>query len=222
MELPSGIIGAIIGAIIGMCATWLMWIWAARGLTERQLLSEALAIQSLLDAWQVELESDTSFQLTHHMQPPLPLQENRNGPWLRNVEIRAALDDAQWNYPGTEPPFYAFLDGRRAWIVRDRVCDALPPSYSASSGPTLTCKPALLSSRAIEELRGWVERVASAREGNPWFLQMLTDKGRQMLAPLLDALAGADRRKVLALRLTDRADCFLKQYAESRTLKDDR
>jgi hypothetical protein len=210
--LLNGIVGSVLGTLIGVYAAWRNWIWTTRSQTERQLLSEALSIQSLLEAWQLEDEVNAPTKLTDHIQPPLPLEPDGKNPWLRNVEIRTILDAARWNYPGTTPPCYGFLNGRRAWVVRDHVLNEYSPSYSATSGPAVPCKPALLSSKGIEELCGWVEKVASARGGKWWLNQMLSDKGVQMLAPLLSALAGPDRRNAFAGRLSNRADSLLKEY----------
>jgi hypothetical protein len=117
----------------------------------RELLSEALNVMSLKEAWILQGKDSQTAKLTEL--PPLSETPSET-PWLMSVEVRAVLDEAQWN-PSTDGQALAFLNGRRAWIVRNEVRN-LPLAYN---GGTKIHYPALLSSKGAEELSGWIERV---------------------------------------------------------------
>lgn len=211
----TAFLSAIVGALIGSIPVWYTWRATARRQIERELLREALEVQALLEAWHLESSAGTAQRITA-CDSPLPSKPSDTGPWLRNVEVRAVLDDARWNYANDAPPCFDFVSGRRAWIVRDQIQN----TRSSNSGATaynVVSRPALISSRGIEELCGWVEQVASARKGFPRFNQMLTDDGLQMLAPLLDPLSRPDIAKAFERSLTKRAVEFLKTYRRDRT-----
>ena len=108
------------------------------------------------------------------------------------------LDPAQWNAP-TENFYNILLDGRRAWIVRDTVAES---DRNAPYRP----HPALISSRGIEELCGWIEEVAATMRCNP--------HGRRVLRLLLGAVTSVDRKAILR-QLTAEAERFLNTYDDS-------
>lgn len=210
-EFFSGFFGVIIASYIA----WYTWLKGSRGQMERDLLNEALDIQAATEAWYLEPSQENVSRISAHKKP-IPIDEHdENLSWLRKVEIRAVLDDSTWNYPTKSLPCYDFIEGRRAWIIRDEIKDE-SKSYPALPGQKVLSKPALISSKGIEELCGWVEKVASARQGCKWFNQMLTDDGLKMIAPLLEALSGPDRIKAFDERLSERARLFLRQYRESK------
>lgn len=209
-------VSAIAGGLIAAIAVWYTWRATARRQIERELLREALEIQALLEAWHLEPGSGSAPELSA-CDRPLPVQPSETDPWLRNVEVRAVLDSAKWNYPTDTPPCFDFVSGRRAWIVRDKIEGGISPSeVAAAEAHNVVSKPALISSRGIEELSGWVEQVASAREGLPWFNQMLTDAGLRMLDPLLAPLARRDVAKALERGLSERANELLTNYRRHR------
>lgn len=202
----------IIAAVIGLAGVLLVWKGMCES-TARDLLVQALAIQALKEAWLLENPTTPTgpLSLPHHLN--LAETPSETGPWLRRVEVRAALDEAQWNAP--KNPFYDFKDGRRTWIVRDVVLNA-PDVYRGQLAGGQ--RPALVSSMGLEELCAWVERVASAYRG-----KLLTKRGIKMLYPLLDAVTTQDRVNVLGRRLSKEAkkflpeqDTFLKQIRQSQ------
>jgi hypothetical protein len=139
--------------------------------------------------------------------PDLPtkqIKEKTSDLWLRQVEVRAALDEPVWNAP--KQPLYGFLEGRRAWIVRNEARTEL--SYGRSDSLGQPIYPALLSSQGIEEICGWIEEVAAVWP--KWLF--LGHDARKALRPLLISLAGEDRIKVLGGRLTERSVDFLRWY----------
>ena len=111
------------------------------------------------------------------------------------------LDEAAWNAPANA--FYGFIEGRRTWIVRDHLLDAV------TQHDTVDPRPGLLSSRAMEGLVAWVERVEVAESSH-----MLTARGIQMLWPLLLCLAAGDKMNVLGGRLHDDTARFLTRVAK--------
>jgi hypothetical protein len=191
----SLVFGAIGGGLLSGYITWRM----LRENTARELLSEALAVQALKEAWILEGRDYQHLTLSDNREPM------GEGVWLRHVEVRAVLDDATWNSP--QDQCYGFIDGRRAWIVRNQLVDE--PVTNSQGGP-LYDHPALLSSRAFEELAGWVERVASAKYG--W---TLSRRGLEMLKPLLEPASREDRIIVFGDRLSLKARQFLKWYREN-------
>ncbi len=108
------------------------------------------------------------------------------------------LEPAQWNAP-TENFYNILSDGRRAWIVRDTV---------AESDRNAPCRPhpALISSRGIEKLCGWIEEVAATMRCNP--------HGRRALRLLLGAVTSVDSRAILR-QLTAEAERFLNTFDDS-------
>jgi hypothetical protein len=140
-------------------------------------------IQALKEAWILD-NNTNNHRLSSGKRFPTTRQAVTET-WLRNVEVRAVLDETEWTSLPTH--FYDFLEGRRTWIVRDYVeqrGSLLQPTY-----------PALLSSRGMEELAGWVNRVALARRGWRWW-RSLDSSGLIILEPLLCALCSEDRIKV--------------------------
>jgi hypothetical protein len=197
------LIGAVTGGFLGAVVTGLVWWYDRRTQTAEKLLSEGLAIHALREAWILEGPNHQGVKLSES-RALIHGDYTINGLWLRQVEVRAVFDESQWNSPPMGN-FYDFLGGRRAWIVRDQT-STLPPSYTTM---TTGVQPhnALLSSQAMEELCGWIERAASANNG--W---RLSSDGCLMLKPLLDPVAGEDRIAVFGKRLTGEAKKFLRWY----------
>jgi hypothetical protein len=134
------------------------------------------------------------------------LKEEKDDPgsrklWLKRVEVRAVLDEANWNSPSTKP--YGFVGTRRAWIVRNEITKRY-------LGPTTEHYPALISSRGREELCGWIERVQKAHAGPPIW-RTVRDSDLEMLRPLLQQLAREDIVEVLSRHdgLTTKSVAFL-------------
>ncbi len=192
-------LGAIGGGLFSAYVGWRLF----RENTARELLSEALAIQASMEAWILDGPDYKSLKLSENRNLLTEPLGNKN--WLRKVEIRAVLDECRWNAPSEQ--YYGFIEGRRSWIVRDKIEDM--PSHTGV-GPG-DYHPALISSRAFEELCGWIECVISAQDG--W---LLSHYGLKMLRPLLTAVATEDRVAVfrIADRLSPRALNFLKWYRE--------
>jgi hypothetical protein len=188
-------LGAVGGGIISGLVTWRM----LRANTLRQLVADALAIQAEKEAWILEGPSYGNMALSR--QKGLSTVPSNTGLWLRRVEVRAVLDEAQWT-PLLDQE-YDFISGRRAWIVRDSVTG--PPAYIGALGRGW--HPALASSRALEDLCGWVEQVRVAKNG--W---LLLKRDLVILKPLLQALCTKDRLDVFGTRLSDKARKFLEDY----------
>lgn len=204
--LLIAIMSALSGAIVAAFFTWFTWRHSERRNLERELLSEALSVQALKEAWILEGQDLNKLSLSSNK--GLPSQPMNKGPWLHRVEVRAVLDDESWTYHPN--PFYGFKDGRRTWIVRDIIRE--------ESDSDVDSRPGLLSSKAKEELCGWIERVASARSGH-WLLNpRLSNNGLKMIYPLLNPLAQEDKLKVLESALTPRAQRFLKKHNEKMNL----
>jgi hypothetical protein len=189
--------------LISACVAWLVSRRVLRENTARELLSEALAVQALEEAWIVEGYNGENFSMKISEHPKLREGEGAGKFWLRRVEVRAILDEALWNSPSEEP--YGFVSTRRAWIVRNEVRPG-----SGYPGPTREHYPALISSRGREELCGWIERVQNAYR-RPRMTRALTDDGLNMLRPLLIALAQPDRVQVLRSGLSSEAIRFLER-----------
>lgn len=211
------LIAAVIGASIAAAAAYGVWIAGTRERNDHRFLVEALALMAMKDAWIAENWGPGRRALSRA--PKLSTDIHAAEPWLRNVEVRAVLDQPAWNTPGdgereTVPPrFYGFLEGRRAWIVRDEVTeeqeyeegnqmpDARVPAY-----------PALLSSRALEEMCGWIERVADAYFHFP---RLVSGHGLEALSVLLRGITYKRRRDLLSRRLSKKAYRFLEKYDAS-------
>jgi hypothetical protein len=191
--LVGGITGGLASAVVGG-ATW----WhTLREQTARQLLSDALAIQSEHEAWILE-GAEAGARLTDATTLTVG-EPSEDGLWLRSVEVRSMLDGHKWNCP--KNPFFGFVEGRRAWIVRDVVVD-----LSGTGESKVDPRPGLLSSRAMEELVAWIERVENARSS-----RMLSRSGYRMLWPLLLPLATDDKINAFGGRLRDRSVHFLRR-----------
>lgn len=115
----SEFVSAIIGALVVSVPVWYTWLVSAQRQMERELLAEALKIQALKEAWHLE-SGQKKVQKISDEKEPLPVEPNGDSvTWLQNVEIRAVLDIAAWNYPGDIPPCFGLVSGRLAWIIRD-------------------------------------------------------------------------------------------------------
>ena len=212
--------GGVFGAVVAARAQ--------REVTARGLLADALLVQAKKEAWVLDGHGYETQSLSRHKPDELPLIPAPGGLWLRSVEVRAVLDGAPWCSPDKPKHCFGFIEGRRAWIVRDHLDPNLPDSYEdASPGGA---HPAILSSQGFEELAAWIEQVASARSAwTMWGIPMgrqLSDAGLEMLKPLLKALATDDRIKVFQTgsskrgaehrgeggRLTKRAVEFLREW----------
>jgi len=202
--------GAVGGGLVsGAIVAWTWWLDRRSGLL-REFLREGLALHALKEAW--ILDGTGSHPLKLADQANLPRRADSGGPWLRQVEIRSVLDQPLWNPPNAQDApnapaaFYDFIDGRRVWIVRNEV---LP--LSSYGGPDIDPKqptyPALLSSQAIHELCGWIERVASARS-------FLNPHACRALWHLLACMSGDDRIAIFGHSLTKEGADFLRWYRE--------
>jgi hypothetical protein len=149
--------------------------------TARQLLTEIIELLSLKEAWLLQGPNSRTAKLTDTTGLGEHPEEDKL--WLMPVEIRAVLDEAEWNAP-LDAQYYGFFNGRRAWIVRNRILDK-PPVYP---GRTLVHYPALLSSKGWQELSGWIERVRIAHDA-----QILTDEGLLPMKGYLRAVDKEDR-----------------------------
>ena len=200
------ILVALIGAIIGgtMTAGVLLFtsMQARQEMAARQLLSEVVALVSLQEGWLLQGDGSRSSNLSDN--PGLVEARNDAGLWLLPVEIRAVLDEAQWNSPSD--PSYGFLQGRKVWIIRDEILPDAPLSYS---GVAQEHFPALISSAGRQELSAWIERVQIAYNGGA-----LTDRGLTPLRPYLVPLAQEDRVSALQILLSRDAQDFLAKIRE--------
>jgi hypothetical protein len=206
MTVRWAILGAVIGAIAASTITAGMLLYtstsARQETTARELLSEVIALVSLKEGWLLQGVGSQTVKLSD--KPGLPEAERGSGLWLLSVEIRAILDEAQWNSPSD--PSYGFIQGRRVWIIRNEVLPDAPLSYL---GFTQEHFPALISSAGMQELCAWIERVQIAHNGGT-----LSDRGLTSLRPYLVPLAQEDRVKALRVLLSPDARKFL---AEMRT-----
>lgn len=180
------LLGAVGGGLVSALVITITWWFERQADEERQLLSEGLAIHASKEAWVLEGPDYNIFKLSEKRQLP---EISSSGLWLRKVEVRAVLDQAKWN--GPEDHFYGFLSGVRTWIVRDEIQyvkdGKLKLSYPISI-PYPEVHPALLSSRAMHELCGWIERVSSVWSTRfPLWpcSRLLSRHGLEMLRPLL-------------------------------------
>jgi hypothetical protein len=201
MTVRWAIFGAVIGAILGSIITAGTLLYtstkARQENTARELLSEVIALVSLKEGWLLQGEGSQTAKLSDN--PGLLETESGSGLWLLPVEIRAILDEAQWNSPSDQS--YGFMQGRRVWIVRNEIMPDAPLSYS---GLTQKHFPALISTAGIQELCAWIERVQIAYNGGT-----LTDRGLTPLRPYLVPLAQEDRVRVLRVLLSPDARKFL-------------
>ena len=201
MSVRWAILGIVIGAIFGgiITAGGLLYssTKAQQGNTARELLSEVTALVSLKEGWLLQGEGSGAAKLSD--KPGLSETQSGSGLWLLPVEIRAVLDEAQWNSPSNQS--YGFMQGRRVWIIRDQIVPDAPLSYSGIAQEHF---PALLSFAGIQELCAWIERVQIAHNGG-----MLTDRGLAALRPYLVPLAQEDRVRALRVMLSPDARKFL-------------
>jgi len=195
------IIGAVIGAIAGVVITAAMFLYTSTSArqenTARELLSEVIALVSLKEGWLLQGEGSRTAKLSD--KPRLPEAESGSGLWLLPVEIRAVLDEAQWNSPSDQS--YGFLQGRRVWIIRNEI---LPGAALSYSGVAEEHFPALISAAGRQELCAWIERVQIAYNGGT-----LSDRGLAPLRPYLVPLAQEDRVAALRVLLSPDARTFL-------------
>jgi hypothetical protein len=196
-----GILAAVIGAIIGSIITAGLFLFnstkALQENTARELLSEVVALVSLQEGWLLQGEGSQTAKLSD--KPGLREVQSGSGLWLLPVEIRAILDEAQWNSPSD--PSYGFIQGRRVWTIRNEILPDAPLSYS---GVTQEHFPALISSAGRQELSAWIERVQIAYNGGT-----LTDRGLAPLRPYLVPLGQEDRVRALRILLSQDARNFL-------------
>ena len=201
MTVRWAIFGAVIGAILGSMITAGTLFYtstkARQESTARELLSEVIALVSLQEGWLLQGEGSQTAKLSDN--PGLSETQSGSGLWLLPVEIRAILDEAQWNSPPDQN--YGFMRGRRVWIVRNQIMSDAPLSYT---GLTQKHFPALISIAGMQELCAWIERVQIAHNGGT-----LTDRGLTALRPYLVPLAQEDRVKVLRVLLSPDARKFL-------------
>lgn len=206
------LLGAVGGGVISAVVIWYIWFKDRQENTARTLLSEALAIQGLMEAWLLDGENyqKTKLSLIRDNKTQLPFKKlEDNSLWLRKVEVRAVLDEEQWNKPSYQ--FFGFIEGRRSWIVRDMLTHGTPVVLKPQPTGDLEPHPALLSSKGMHELCGWIERVTSAHKG-----KMLSHYGYATLRPFLLAVATEDRIEGFGeSRLTDEARHFLRWYRET-------
>lgn len=204
--LSGGLAGGVITALVS-------WTFFQEDIG-RKLLTEILAIKAQKGGWILEGRDYKTIELSDKKE--LGTEHGKVKNWLYNVEIRVVLDEGEWIRPVTKINYFKFIDGQRTWIVRNKFSEktvrkgANPGDYH----------PALLSSAAIQELCGWIERVASARRTQwYWPFKKLSDHGLYMLRSTLDAVVTEDRIWVFAGReqtaLTDEAKIFLKEYLDN-------
>ena len=211
IALLGGVSGGLIGALLGGVTWWL----GLRDGVARHLLTEALRIQALKEAWVVVGPEALSHELKPATQLPVRETFADNGVLaLYCVEVRAVLDRPEWSLP--EQVFHSFIDGRRTWIVRPKLKERL--SYGGSfAGVRQESRPAVLSSRALEEIVGWIEQVASARSWRSG--RLLSSRGLRSLLPLLPALSAEDRVQVFEqFQLSETAKKFLESYRRKHSL----
>jgi hypothetical protein len=196
-----GIVVALIGAMAGSLITAGVFLYtstkARQENTARELLSEVVVLVSLQEGWLLQGEGSQTAKLSEN--PGLPETQSGSGLWLLPVEIRAILDEAQWNSPSN--PSYGFIQGRRVWIIRNQILPDAPLSYSGVAQENF---PALISSAGRQELCAWIERVQIAYNGGT-----LTDRGLAPLRPYLVPLAQEDRVSALRILLSQDARNFL-------------
>src|SRR5579863_7094008 len=163
------LLAALIGAIASSVITAGVFLYTGAKVLEertaRELLSEVVVIVSLQEGWLLQGEDSQTAKLSDHLN--LPEKQSSSGLWLLPVELRAVLDEAQWNAPSD--PSYGFIDGRQVWILRNQILPGAPLSYSGLNQKHF---PALISSAGRQELCAWIERVQIAYNGGT-----LTEKG---------------------------------------------
>ena len=200
------IISAIVGSLITASVVFITWWLNVRANTARELVAEALRIQALKESWILEGPQYKDAVISENEGLSEELQDDQFY-WLRRVEIRTILDNAIWNAPKNK--FYRILEGTRIWIVRDKVENEASYNYKFSG--FVDPHPAVISSHGIEEICGWIERIAIFYFSSKFFSRV-SDQGYRMLRPMLRSLDGEDRVKAIEDRLTDRAKQFLRWH----------
>jgi hypothetical protein len=192
----SIILGGIGGAFFSALITWRM----LREDTVRKLISNSLKIQALEEAWILDGQN---YQKLSFSKNPHLTENTADKNFIRKVELRFILDEAKWNSP--KDTYYGLIGTRRVWIVRDTI----EKDLAYVGGKPLDYHPAIISSRAEEELSGWIEMVTSAKKGF-----MLSYNGIKMLKHLLGAISTEDRIDFFDKNdtLTKNALKFLKWY----------
>ena len=192
----SIILGGIGGAFFSALITWRM----LREDTVRKLISDSLKIQALEEAWILD---GPNYQKLSFSKNPHLTENTADKNFIRKVELRFILDEAKWNSP--KHTYYGLIGTRRVWIVRDNI----EKDLAYVGGKPLDYHPAIISSRAKEELGGWIEMVTSAKNGF-----MLSYNGIKKLNPLLRAISTEDRIDFFEKNntLTKNALKFLKRY----------
>ena len=193
----SVVIGAILGGLITAGTLLYTSTRAEQGNTARELLSEVTALVSLKEGWLLQGEGSQTAKLSD--KPGLSETQSGSGLWLLPVELRAILDEAQWNSPSNQS--YGFMQGRRVWIIRNQILPGAPLSYSGLSQEHF---PALISTAGMQELCAWIERVQIAHNSGT-----LTEFGLTPLRPYLVPLAQEDRVRALRVLLSPDARKFL-------------
>jgi hypothetical protein len=195
---------SLIISIIALGISWWANIALKRDEIARALLTEAQVVWGLEEAWILEGPNYDKVKLSEL--PNLPTERSHDGLWLRKVEVRAILDEAVWNASGVRP-FYNFIDSRRTFTVRDELLIDRPPSQPTHQSNYLAVKPhpALISSKGYNEIRGWIERVASAYEA-----RFLSADGIAMIQSYIMNVYGEDRLNNYGPLLSARAQKFLR------------
>ncbi len=195
------ILAALVGIILGGAITAGLFVYTSTRVREentaRELLAEVVALLALQEGWLLQGEGNQTAKLSDH--PGLPETKTDSGLWLLPVEIRAVLDEAQWNAPSDAN--HGFLQGRSVWIIRNQILPDAPLSYSGVNQPHF---PALISTAGRQELCAWIERVQIAYNAGT-----LTDRGLAPLRPYLVSLAQEDRVTALRILLSHDARNFL-------------
>lgn len=195
------IVAALIGVILGGTITAGLFVYTSTRVREenaaRELLSEVVTLMALQEGWLLQGEGSQTAKLSDHH--GLTEAKTGSGLWLLPVEIRAILDEAQWNSP--LDPSYGFIQGRNVWIIRNQILPDTPLSYTGVNEEHF---PALISADGRQELCAWIERVQIAYNGGT-----LTDRGLAPLRPYLVPLAQEDRVSAFQILLSRDARNFL-------------
>jgi hypothetical protein len=193
------LLGAVGGGVVSAVETWIQSDRERRELLIRQCRTEWMTICASREAW--ILEGPEYQEESISRLPDLPTSSHPNGLWLRNVEVRAVLEATSWSTPSKQ--YYGFLEGRRTWIVRD----CLPQEPKEQSiDANIDPRPAIMSSKGLDEICDWIERVASHYSVASSKLKRAI---RVVLGDTLRMLAQQHRRKVFGGRLTPQAVSFL-------------
>lgn len=210
---PSVLAGGISGGLLGGIVTFFVW-WRDKKLNlGTELLQTALEIHASQEAWILEGKDYKSTLLSElsEKQHLKPIESDALARfWLRPVEVRTVLDQEAWNTAPNQ--FYGFVNGRRAWIVRDKVTGRNSYGRVLPSTTNVEPHPALLSSRAVHELCVFIERAANLWNPVLKIPKILTKRNMQVLKPYLLPVAHMDRREFFGNRLTPHAIKFLIWY----------